>query len=146
MSKEIERRFLLAEGTSIPIPALYRKHLIKQAYIVGQKDKQVRVRISDGKGVLCVKYTAKFIRDEFEYDIPLKDAKVMYDNAATKIEKKRLSFKSRGYSYDVDSFPNGLTFVEVEFKSIKNDIYHEKSTGLSPSHFNNCEDSPSNFK
>lgn len=119
MGKEIERKFLLAEGTSIPIPRIFQKLNIKQAYIHAEKGKQIRVRITGKEAVLGIKFTENIIRDEFEYPIPMKDAKLMYDKAEWKLEKKRLSFKRGKEHYDVDTFPNGMVFVEVEFKSIK---------------------------
>jgi adenylate cyclase len=125
MGKEIERKFLLAKG-AIPIPEDYQKMDIKQAYLNIGKEQQIRVRIiKRGKTLtsqMCVKFTGKLIRDEFEYDIPLADAKVMYDKCKFSIEKKRLSFISHTKDkvhYDVDSFPNGMQWVEVEFSSIK---------------------------
>ncbi len=119
MGKEIERKFLLAEGASIPIPAKFAKFKIKQAYIHAEKGKQVRVRITTGKAVLGIKYTGDLVRDEFEYEIPMKDAKVMYDKSSWKVEKNRLTFQRGKEHYDVDTFPNGMKFVEVEFKSLK---------------------------
>jgi CYTH domain-containing protein len=120
MGKEIERKFLLAEGSSIPIPRVHRKYIIKQGYLHAEKGKQVRIRIyNDLKAYIGVKFTESQIRDEFEYPIPLEDGLVMYDKTQDKLEKKRLSFRRGKEHYDVDTFPNGLTFVEVEFKSLK---------------------------
>jgi CYTH domain-containing protein len=114
--KEIERKFLLSDGSSIPIPAKFEKFKIKQAYIFADKDKQVRIRLTKTKAVLCVKYTEGLVRDEFEYKIPLKDGKMMYEKSNTKLEKQRLSFKRSSEHYDVDTYPNGYVVVEVEFK------------------------------
>jgi len=126
MAKEIERKFLLAKGSSIPIPEDFQKMEIKQSYLNVGKDQQIRVRlIKRGKTTIaqiCVKFTDKLIRDEFEYEIPVAEAKEMYKKCKTAIEKKRLSFISHAnpkVHYDVDSFPNGMQWVEVEFKSIK---------------------------
>lgn len=120
MSKEIERRFLLAKGSSIPIPAQHTKSTLKQAYLVGEKDRQIRVRIANNTVAwLCIKFTESIIRDEFEYVIPLNEAKEIYKKCGWRIEKKRLSFKSNGYHYDIDTYKNGLVSVEVEFESKK---------------------------
>ena len=123
MAKEIERKFLLANGTNIPIPVNHMNLKIKQAYLCGEKGKQIRVRIINNfKAWLTVKYTTSQIRDEFEYLIPLEDAKVMFKKSLLKLEKKRLAFDSqemRGVHYDIDSFPNGMQWIEVEFDSIK---------------------------
>jgi len=126
MAKEIERKFLMAKGASIPIPDNFVKLNIKQAYISVEKDKQVRVRLTrEGKwmekATICVKYTAKLVRDEFEFDVELPEAKNLYKKCDWAIEKKRLAFNLKGGTehYDVDTFPNGIIFVEVEFKSEK---------------------------
>jgi adenylate cyclase len=128
MGKEIERKFLLAEGTSIPIPVEHIKVNIKQGYISVEKDKQVRVRLTKWSlsefATVCVKFTGKLIRDEFEFSVTndIKEAKELYKKCKWSVEKKRLSFNSHhmpDVRYDVDTFPNGMQWVEVEFKSIK---------------------------
>jgi adenylate cyclase len=113
--KEIEKKFLLAEGASIPIPAVFSKFKIKQAYLFAEQDKQVRIRLSNKKATLGIKYTEGLVRDEFEYDIPIEDGKLMYNKSTNKLEKQRLSFKRGSEHYDVDSYPNGFIVVEVEF-------------------------------
>lgn len=124
MAKEIERRFLMGDSP-IPIPDHHNKFLIKQGYVYVGKDKQVRVRLIKDynkiSAALCVKYTAKLVRDEYEFRInELIEAKELYKKCKLTIEKKRLSFNSGQEHYDVDIFPNELTVVEVEFKSLKN--------------------------
>lgn len=120
MAKEIERKFLLTYGASIPIPAVYSKFNIKQGYISGDKDKNVRVRLTTSKAILGIKFTTEAITDEFEYEIPKKDGKEIYRKCEFKLEKRRLSFKGpQKVHYDVDSYPNGLVVVEVEFNSIE---------------------------
>ena len=141
MGKEIERKFLLAKEASIPIPEDFDKYRIKQGYIAVEKDKQVRIRlIREGSGTktihsrggivevgtedarVCIKYTAKLVRDEFEFDVDLAEGKALYKKCEWFVEKDRLSFDSHHMPevhYDVDSFPNGMQWVEVEFPSIK---------------------------
>lgn len=125
MAKEIERKFLLAEGTSIPIPEEFCKYDIKQAYILAEKDKQVRIRISTiaetklTKAIIGIKFTGGLVRDEYEVKMDVKEGLDLYEKCDLNLEKKRLSFKKNGLHYDVDTFPNGITFVEVEFKTLK---------------------------
>jgi adenylate cyclase len=119
MAKEIERKFLLADGASIPIPAKYERFQIKQGYLLAEKGKQIRVRLTKTKAVITIKYTANIVRDEYEYEIPMKDGKEIYSKCELKIEKKRLSFSRDNAHFDVDSFTNGIQFVEVEFQSLK---------------------------
>lgn len=119
MAKEIERKFLLAKGTSIPIPENYQKLNIKQGYIFTEKGRHLRIRLYKDKAVICVKFNEGLVRDEFEYEVPIKDGKEMYNKCTMKLEKHRLSFNRFDETYDVDSYPNGVQFVEVEFKSVK---------------------------
>jgi adenylate cyclase len=116
MAKEIERRFLVE--TTIPWD-LGEQTLIKQGYILASKDKQVRIRVIDHTAFLCVKFTRDFVRDEFEYQIPLADGLSIFTKCKLKIEKIRnsLSAISADYHLDVDTYPNGLVIAEVEFKS-----------------------------
>jgi len=118
MAKEIERKFLLKKGASIPIPESYSKFRISQAYMLAQKNKQVRIRLTYKDAVIGVKFTGGIVRDEFEYKIPLEDGKVIYSKCKLQVEKNRLSFNSGSEHYDVDTFPNGFVVVEVEFKSL----------------------------
>jgi adenylate cyclase len=117
MGQEIERRFLLA-GT-IPIPENFEKFKIHQAYILVDKGKQVRIRLTKNKAVIGIKFTTSIVRAEFEYEVPLKDGKEIYKHCKWSLEKKRLSFSVGKEHYDVDDYPNGLVVVEVEFKSLK---------------------------
>lgn len=123
MGKEIERRFLLKKGYSVPIPNNFVKCKIKQGYLAAEKGQQIRVRISKYQTVsickICVKFTGKIIRDEFEYDIPNKDGKLMFDKCKWTLEKNRVSFNIGNAHFDMDNYPNGLVTVEVEFNSIK---------------------------
>lgn len=116
MAKEIERKFLII-GT-VPVPE-FVKYKIKQGYISIEKGKQIRVRLYKDKAAICIKYTDKLIRDEFEYEIPLDDAKAIYSKCKYTLEKRRTSFKIGDETYDVDEFPNGMVWIEVEFKSMK---------------------------
>lgn len=119
MGKEIEKKFLLEAGTSIPIPVKYSKVKIKQGYIFSEINKQVRIRLTKGVAIIAVKFGDGLIRDEFEYVIPYKDGKKIYSKCVDKLEKKRLSFKCKNIHYDIDCYPNELIVVEVEFKSEK---------------------------
>jgi len=119
MGKEIERKFLLNEKASIPIPANYKRYTIKQGYILTGDSKQVRIRLTVYDAVIGIKFGNSPIRDEYEYEIPMADGKEIYEKCELKLEKSRLSFKRGKEQYDVDSYPNDINVVEVEFKSIE---------------------------
>lgn len=116
MAKEIELKFLISG--IVPVPK-FDKFKIKQGYICIEKGKQVRVRIYKTNSEICIKYTDKLIRDEFEYEIPMADAKAIYAKCKYTLEKIRTSFKIGEETYDFDQFPNGMSWIEVEFKSMK---------------------------
>jgi adenylate cyclase len=118
MAKEIERKFLIETEIS---PDLGEQKLIKQGYIMLEKDKQLRVRVIDHKSFICLKYTKNEVRDEYEYEIPLIDGLEMLQKCKIKLEKIRTVLKPVGanFTIDVDRYPNGLVVAEVEFKSLE---------------------------
>jgi adenylate cyclase len=119
MAQEIERKFLLAVGASIPIPIKFKRYNIKQGYISADKDKNVRIRLTDNKAVIGIKFTSEAITDEYEYKIPKKDGRAIYEKTTNRVEKHRLSFKRNKVHYDIDKYPNDVVVVEAEFKSVE---------------------------
>ncbi len=121
MAVEIERKFLVEND-------LWRAHVVssselKQAYISNQINATVRVRISGDKAFLTIKGpTSGISRDEFEYAIPVDDAKLMLDlrHAGVVIEKTRHKVRCGEHIWDLDIFygeNEGLRLAEVELKS-----------------------------
>lgn len=128
MAKERERKFLLKDdsvlGESRPVH-------IHQAYLVLDDKMQVRVRIIDSKvAYLTLKhFVSNTDRDEFEYQIPLKDAEEMFNLSYCRLEKKRVSFidalspKNGGvYTVDIDVYPSGKKVVEIEYQDEMDEI------------------------
>lgn len=118
MGQEIERKFLVVEddwkqagGTRTDIV---------QAYIAMGEKAQVRVRIMDGKtAVLTVKGRgAGPVRAEFEYAIPVEDARAMLAlRTAGLIEKTRNIVTVGGMRWEIDVFRGafaGLVLAEIE--------------------------------
>lgn len=122
MGKEIERKFLL--GESFKKPLNYETAKIKQAYISVENGKQTRVRIiyrpktKTYESTIGIKYTDNIVRDEYEIPIETKIAKEIFNKCKLSLEKKRLSFVIGNEHYDIDTFPNGIVFAEVEYKSL----------------------------
>ena len=118
MAKEIERRFLIGNG---PVPFDGKRPIqIKQGYILLAKNKQLRIRIvNDKKACICLKYTSKLVRDEYEYDIPLTDGVEIFDKCDLTITKTRYTMKKPKYTIDIDIYVTGLVVIEVEFKNEK---------------------------
>lgn len=118
MAKEIERKFLVrSDGWR---SAVETKSILRQGYIASMDDRSVRVRILDGKSArLTIKIGRSAItRDEFEYDIPIADAKELLQNAiGIVIEKTRHRVPYEGFVWEVDVFAGehrGLVIAEVE--------------------------------
>lgn len=118
---EIERKFLVDrkgwEGLKKPEPKL-----IVQAYLINTPDKTVRVRIKGTKGFLTIKgATTGISRSEFEYEIPLEDARQLIEQFAEKvIEKHRYEIPFGNHTWEIDEFHGkleGLILAEIELNS-----------------------------
>ncbi|WP_455270107.1 CYTH domain-containing protein [Rhizobium herbae] len=118
MAKEIERKFLVAAGDWRNSADGGTRFL--QAYIVTMDDRSVRVRLMDGtRAKLTIKIgTGSMTRDEFEYEIPVAEAKDMMSKAVGLIiEKTRYEVQHRGFVWEVDVYGGaheGLVVAEVE--------------------------------
>ena len=121
MAKEIERKFLVAsEGWR---SAADRGTRLLQAYVVTMDDRSARVRLMDDeRAKLAIKINDRSMtRDEFEYDIPVADAKDMMSKAiGLVIEKTRYEVKHGGFVWEVDVYAGaheGLVIAEVELSA-----------------------------
>lgn len=128
---EQERKFLL-----LSMPETQSKIDIKQAYLIFEGNKHLRVRIiNDTKAFLAFKIiqSAK-IRTEYEYEIPLTDATEMYEASKYKLQKTRYKTTFNGNSVDIDVYPDGLAVVEIEYEKELNSLPEycgEEITGVS---------------
>ena len=121
MGLEIERKFLLAgeEWRALAENSTY----YCQGYLYTDKECTVRVRITSDKAFLTIKGpSAGASRLEFEYPLPLGDAKVLLERLARKplIEKIRHIVSHGGRIWEVDEFlgdNQGLVLAELELES-----------------------------
>jgi CYTH domain-containing protein len=93
-----------------------------QVYLVILPDKVVRVRIADDKAFLTIKGNLKGItRDEFEYPIPVDDAKELLKMGGEyRVEKTRYIQEIDGKKWEIDVFHgknSGLVVAEIELRS-----------------------------
>ena len=128
MGTEIERKYLVKK-------AEWRSHLQelqKNSSVIGEKYCQgyiptnngttVRLRRVGDRGYLTIKSkTEGYTCSEFEYPIPVEDAKEMLKNLCLKplIEKIRYKLKEK-FVWEVDEFlgeNKGLIIAEVELES-----------------------------
>lgn len=128
MGKEIERKFLVIKDS-------YKNSLnikrIIQGYLNSYYKRVVRIRIyedlsnnelGEQKSFITIKGKAKgIIRNEFEYEIPLKDGQEMIDLCEDSvIEKIRYTLIYDNKEWVVDEFfgdNSGLVIAEIELNS-----------------------------
>ncbi|KQX57612.1 MULTISPECIES: CYTH domain-containing protein [Ensifer] len=120
MAKEIERKFLVASDG-------WRERAdkgidLRQAYVVTMDDRSLRVRIHGDKWArLTIKIgKSALVRNEYEYDLPMEDAREMLTHAVgIVIEKRRYRVPHKGFTWEVDVYGGalkGLVVAEVEMK------------------------------
>jgi CYTH domain-containing protein len=118
MAKEIERKFLVKEGSWRQA----KGSQYRQGYLNSIKERIVRVRTISDKGYLTIKgITVGASRMEFEYEIPLQDANELLKICEKPlIEKIRYTMEDGGMVWEIDEFAGdnqGLIVAEVELDS-----------------------------
>jgi adenylate cyclase len=120
MAQEIERKFLLTDDSW---RGLAQGIEYRQGYLCANKERSVRARIAGNRGFLTIKgATVGASRSEYEYEIPLEDARSMLDELCQQplIEKKRYTIPYRGFVWEVDEFFGlnaGLIVAEIELET-----------------------------
>lgn len=115
---EKERKFKLDY-----LPEWDAKEEIKQAYLLVEEYKHLRIRIIDDKrAYIAFKIGYSQERLEYEYEIPYFDGLEMYINSELKLEKTRYKTSYENNNVDIDIYPGGLAIVEIEFKKELNNI------------------------
>ncbi len=118
MAIEIERKFRVTSDVWKDAKPVY----YCQGYLNQDRDRTVRVRIAENQAWLTIKGpTVDASRLEFEYEIPVADAKQIVELCNRPlIEKHRRVIKFAGNDWEVDEFLNenqGLVVAEVELDS-----------------------------
>ncbi|BAY90328.1 MULTISPECIES: CYTH domain-containing protein [unclassified Tolypothrix] len=143
MAAEIERKFLV-QGDSWR--NLVEGSLYIQGYISTKKEATVRVRIAGNQAYLTIKgKTVQYSRSEFEYPIPLEDAREMLNTLCEKplIEKTRYKIAYGNLIWEIDEFDGvnkGLILAEVELsheqQQIELPIWVGEEVSHDPKYFN----------
>lgn len=134
MATEIERKFLVVDDS-------WKEQVIEQTamvqgYLVAGADLSVRVRIKGDRSFLTVKGRTEGIeRSEFEYAIPVDDARAMLEQFAQGpiIDKVRSVVDVAGMLWEVDVFAGdnqGLVMAEVELASADQEVQLPDWAGL----------------
>ena len=121
MGKEIERKYLIDlykwQQVSKPTGTYYR-----QGYLSTDPNKAIRVRLTDTAGYLTIKGpSVNATRSEYEYEIPVSEAKELLDNfSVSELSKTRYKIDHNGKVWEVDEFSGdnaGLIVAEIELTS-----------------------------
>lgn len=121
MGQEIERKYLVDQSKwqQIDKPA---GQLYRQGYLLTDPTKTIRVRQTINKGFLTIKgLSIGATRPEYEYEIPLEEAKELLDNfSISELSKIRYKILLDKKVWEVDEFlgdNKGLIVAEIELIS-----------------------------
>lgn len=124
---EKERKFELKASIKDWDTLLNWTQHIQQAYLILEDDKHLRVRLiydirtETEKAYLTYKVVhSNEIRTEYEYEIPVKDAREMFDSTDVKLTKVRTKLEHNGNKVDVDLYLHsfyGGAVVEIEYEN-----------------------------
>lgn len=126
MAQEIERKFLVS-GDSWR-KAVASSSQFMQGYLSSGDKATVRVRTHDDRtAALALKGKARgMVRAEYEYDIPIEDARELLELAQPNvIAKRRHLVPFGGLTWEVDVFDGkhgGLILAEVELESTEQEV------------------------
>jgi adenylate cyclase len=123
MAIEIELRFLVSSDAWRA--SVLRSTHITQGYLAITECSVIRVRVRDEKGFVTIKSRdGGLARDEFEYSIPLDDARSLLRLCGERIlEKVRHEVSYAGYYWEIDEYsePFKDLIAEVELQSETDD-------------------------
>jgi adenylate cyclase len=119
--KEIERKYLVSSQQWKTGLSEADSSFIQQGYLNADPDRVVRVRIRDTKAWITIKSRPVGIsRTEFEYQIPIDDAKDLLKMCLGNVlVKRRYEISYNGNLWEVDEFigsHDGLVLAEIELK------------------------------
>ena len=134
MNIEIERKFLV-KNLNYKSESFEKKY-IKQGYLNSDKNRTVRIRVSNNTGFITIKGKSNkngISRFEWEKEIPVTEAEeLLLLCEPTIIEKTRYLIKVGYHTFEVDEFAgdnSGLVVAEIELNA--EDEVFEKPNWLS---------------
>lgn len=119
MNIEKERKYLVKYLPEIKEPNIWT---IQQGYLMISDKRYLRVRIEENTSVsisnssICYKeISSRDSKKEYEYDIPLTDARKLMKSSEIKLNKTRYYIVySEGYEVDIDVYEDGSIIAEIE--------------------------------
>jgi len=118
MGIEIERKFLIDHRLLLPVGEDFcPPKFIEQAYI-SLDTPCTRIRIVDGReAYITFKGSGFLSRKEFEYDLPIADAREIMQMSSYVVKKTRRYIKYAGNIWELDNFGEDFYIAELELKS-----------------------------
>ncbi|AFM06331.1 hypothetical protein Fleli_4032 [Bernardetia litoralis DSM 6794] len=121
MAQEIERKFLINKKEWQNVEKS-QGNLYRQGYLLTDPNKTIRVRQTTEKAFLTIKgLSIGATRPEYEYEIPMEDAKELLDNfSVSELSKIRYEIVYENKIWEVDEFlgdNTGLIVAEIELES-----------------------------
>lgn len=118
MGQEIERKYLVNHRKWLKIDKPAGQHY-RQGYLSADPNITIRVRLTPDSGFLTIKgVTVDTVRPEYEYPIPVNDAKELLDNfSISELSKIRYKIVFENKTWEVDEFlgdNSGLIVAEIE--------------------------------
>jgi len=124
MPKEIERKFIV-DDIRFLLEEAHSGEKIIQGYLAADDNKSVRIRIKGASAWITIKSGGEFIRDEYQYSIPIEDAHSMMDLCEGEIIcKTRYNILCKGKYWALDIFksPIKIALAEVELNDEDEEI------------------------
>lgn len=127
MKKEIERKFLV-KGDFMPYVSSSTR--IEQGYVAKSDHLTLRIRTRDEQGFLTIKGRtdkAGVSRSEWEYEIPVEEARELLSFSRGTISKTRYLVPVGDHTFEIDRFygqNEGLIVAEVELQSEDEEYPH----------------------
>jgi adenylate cyclase len=120
MGQEIERKYLVDKTKWLDVDK-QNGQLYRQGYLVTDPTKTIRVRQTTDKGFLTIKgLSIGATRPEYEYEIPLDEAKELLDHfSISELSKIRYKILFDNKVWEVDEFLGdniGLIVAEIELE------------------------------
>lgn len=117
MATEIEHKYLVKDDSFVPQASAVIH--IRQGYLSRDKERTVRVRVTDDKAFVTIKGISKgAVRPEFEYEIPRSDGEQLLVMCLDHIiDKTRHIVIDHGNKWEVDIYHGrlqGLVTAELE--------------------------------
>ena len=146
MGIEIERKFLVKNNNWRKQVSPGVKYI--QGYFTSNEHCSIRIRLEGNQAAINIKSaTIDITRLEYNYPVPVVDAREMLENLCEKplIEKTRYHLRHDGRDWDIDEFSGenqGLVVAEIELDNIEETFSRPdwlgKEVSDDPRYYNVC--------